>query len=92
MADIKFGAAQVRNPTPSGINLWVRVFTVTAGIFLLWMPSSGLFNQHVQDVVNSLLGLLLALANGLAPLFGIQLGGNTVNVKDVSAVDESAAK
>jgi len=92
MADIKFGAAQVKNPTPSGVNLWVRVFTVSAGIFLLWMPSSGFINQHWQDILNSLLGLLLALANGLAPLFGIQLQSNTVSSKDVTAVDETAIK
>lgn len=86
MATMKFGTSQLKNPTPSTVNLWVRVFTVTAGIFLLWMPPSGIVGQHMQDVINSLLGLMLALVNGLAPLFGVPISGK-VPAEDVTAID-----
>lgn len=89
MGNIKFGSKQINHPTPASINLWVRVFTVTAGIFILWMPSSGIVGQHAQDLINSLLGLILALINGLAPLFGVQVTGK-VDAADVTAIETEA--
>jgi len=72
---IKFGASQVSNPTPSRINLWVRVYTVTAGIFLGWMPTTNLIGPITAGHLSGIIGLTLLLANGLAPLFGIELNG-----------------
>jgi hypothetical protein len=89
MADIKFGTDQIQNPTPSKINLWVRVFTVVAGIFMGWMSTNNLIGPVSQGIISSILGLLLALVNGLAPLFGVEVSGNTVAAKDVTAVDSN---
>lgn len=89
MADISFGAAQIKNPTPSRINLWVRIYTIVAGTFLGWMVTSPLIGPHTQNAIGSILGLSMALVNGIAPLFGIDLGNTTrVSAKDVSAMDE----
>ena len=88
---IKFGVSQAGNPTPSNINIWVRVFTVAAAIFMAWMATANVIGPNTKDVINQILGLLLGLANGLAPLFGIELSGGQnkkVDIEDVSAMDE----
>jgi len=86
MANVKFGAGQVNNPTPSAVNLWVRVYTVTASIFMVWLPTSGVVGPHTAQATCSILSLTLLLANGLAPLFGVKLPGKTVKAKNVTAV------
>ena len=87
---VKFGTNQIKNPTPSKVNLWVRVYTVAAGIFLGWMPTTNLIGPIAAGNISGIVGLTLLLANGLAPLFGINLNGNEqkVDVQDVSSMDE----
>jgi len=89
---IKFGVSQTSNPTPSRINLWVRVFTVAAAIFMAWMATASVIGPNSKDVINQILGLLLGLTNGLAPLFGVDLNGKggKVNVDNVSSMEETA--
>lgn len=90
MANVTFGTGSIGKPTPSGINLWVRVATITIGIFLLWMPSapSGWFSSATQDGITSLLGLITLMINGLAPLFGIDVPtSGKVPAEEVSAMD-----
>ena len=92
---IKFGASQVSNPTPSKINLYVRVFTVAAAIFMAWMATASVIGPNSKDVINQILGLFLGLTNGLAPLFGIELSNNSsqkVEVDNVSAMDDPEKK
>ena len=89
MADVKFGADQINNPTPSNINFWVRLFTVVTAIFLGWISTANIVGPHTKDVLTQILGLALALSNGLAPLFGVEVSGN-VPAKDVTAVDTGA--
>ena len=85
---VKFGTSQVSNPTPSKINLWVRVFTVSAAIFMAWMATASVMGPNTKDIVNQILGLLLGLTNGLAPLFGIPINGNQkVDAEDVTAME-----
>lgn len=88
---IKFGVSQASNPTPSRINIWVRVFTVAAATFMAWMATANVIGPNTKDVINQILGLLLGLANGLAPLFGIELTSGEskkVSIEDVSAMEE----
>lgn len=86
MADVKFGTAQISNPTPSRINLWVRVFTVTVAIFMGWMATASVMGPQTKDLLTQVLGLALALSNGLAPLFGVEVSGR-VPADQVTAVD-----
>lgn len=86
MADVKFGTDQIGNPTPANLNLWVRVFTVTVSVFLAWISTANIVGPHTKDVLTQILGLALALANGLAPLFGVEIVGK-VPAKDVAAIE-----
>lgn len=91
MADVKFGTSQIKNPTPSRINLLVRIFNVVAGIFMGWMMTTpnGMIGLKTQGYISSILGLLIALVNGLAPLFGIELDRKTVPADQVTAMDDN---
>ena len=88
MADIKFSAKQLNNPTPAGLNRGVRVFTVVAAALIAWMPTNNIVPLVVQDIITPVLGLLLTIANGIAPFFGIELDNQrTVKAKDVTSME-----
>ena len=86
MSDIKFGTKQINNPTPAGINLIVRIFTIVAGVFLGWMQTSPIIGIHYQAGISSILGLLLAIVNGIAPLFGVNTTQTVIPKEDVAAM------
>lgn len=86
MADVKFGPEQISKPTPANINKIVRILTVSGAIFMAWMATANIVGPHTKDVLNQVIGLLLGLSNGLAPLFGVQVSG-TVPAKDVTAIE-----
>lgn len=88
MANVTFGVPSISKPTPAGINKWVRVATVVIGIFLGWMNTNDLISEATQGIINSLGGLILAIINGVAPLFGINLVENEpINAEDVKSMD-----
>lgn len=87
MADVKFGWKQIINPTPAAINRAVRAATVVIAIFMAWMATASIMGPHLKDILTQTLGLILALINGLAPLFGVPLGGQSVPAADVAAVE-----
>lgn len=87
MADIKFSAKQLNNPTPAGLNRWVRVFTVVVAALIAWMPTNNVVPHNVQDVLTPILALLMTIANGIAPFFGVELNGSTVPSGDVTSIE-----
>lgn len=91
MADIKFGTGQIKNPTPSRINLIVRVFNAVSGAFMAWMMTvpNGMIGTKTQSYISSFLGLAILLVNVVAPLFGIELDRKTVPADQVTAMDET---
>ncbi len=87
---VQFGTKMISKPTPASINLWVRVYTVVASTFLAWMITSPLIGPHTQNTISSLIGLSLALVNGLAPLFGVEVNDNQkIAAKDVTAMEDT---
>lgn len=87
MAEIKFGASQLKNPTPSHINLWVKVFTVAGAAFMGWAATNTMIGPNTKNIINSILGLALTLTNLLAPLFGVDLSQKSVPTSEVTAID-----
>lgn len=89
MNNIKVGRSQIKNPIPAGLIFWVRVFSVAAGIIVLWIGTVNFIDTHTKEILSSLLGLGIALSNGLLPLFGVQVEGkDTVKTEDVTAMEE----
>lgn len=87
MADVKFGTSQVNNPTPSGINLWVRVFTVVSGAFITWMAMTNLMGPNTKVEVAGVIGTITTIINGLAPFFGVDIQSRSVPTDKVTAID-----
>lgn len=87
MASVKFGYKQILNPTPASLNRAVRATTVVIGVFMAWMATASVIGTHTKDTITQILGLMLGLINGLAPLFGIPLVGNNVPAADVTAIE-----
>ncbi len=88
MANISFGIPSINKPTPASLNRWVRTLTVVIGIFLAWMNTNTLISDHLQSVFNSIGGLLLALINGLAPLWGVNISDSeNVPAQDVKSME-----
>jgi len=87
MAKIKFGRGQLKQPTPSGVNFWVRVFSIIASVVMVWLPNQVLLHPATRDALASILALTTGIANAIAPLFGVPVTGK-VDAEDVSAIDE----
>lgn len=87
MGNFKFGRKQIGNPTPSGVNFWVRVFTVVATFFVGWMGTNTIIGPHTQAGISSILGGMVGLANLLAPLFGVPISGS-VPASVVTAIEK----
>lgn len=88
MADMKFGLGQVRKPTPSKVNMLVKVYMGVAGAFLGWMQTNNFIRPHTQNVVSSLIGLSLLVVPLIAPLFGVDIDDvKSVPAGKVTAMD-----
>ncbi len=88
MAQINFGARQLKNPTPAKVGRIVTVMSIVLGIFIGWSSSTNIIPHPADDYVSGIGGLLLALCNGLKPLFGVEISQATVATKDVTEVDK----
>lgn len=90
MAAVKFGRKQIGNPTPASLNFWVRVVTVICSTAIGWLSTtSDLMGPKSLKLTMGILGLTLALCNGLAPLFGVQVKDEDVPIEDVAAIEDT---
>lgn len=85
---IKFGRKQLDNPTPRGIDFWMKVYIAVAGVFLGWMQTNSLIGVHAQATVSSILGLTISLAVCIAPFFGVPIKSDTIPTEDAAVVEE----
>lgn len=87
MADISFGRKQLRNPTPANVGSIIAVFTIIAGIILGWIGTAQFIPAGLSSTIQSILGLLIAIANGVKPFFGVETTQQKVNIEDVTAME-----
>lgn len=85
---IQFGTKQLKNPTPSSVGNVIQVFTVVAACVLAWIGTANFIPANLSSVIQSILGLLIGISNGLKPFFGVQTNDNKVDIENVSAMDE----
>lgn len=87
MANVKFGTRQIKNPTPASLDRGIKVFMVASSAFIAWMPTNNIVSKEIQDVVTPILGLLMTLAMGIGPLFGIETDRKTAPIEDVTTME-----
>lgn len=85
---ILFGTKQLKNPTPSRVGNFIQVFTVISACVLAWIGTASFIPAAPSSVIQSILGLLIGIANGLKPFFGVKPEGESVNTEDVTQMDE----
>lgn len=87
MATIKFGPKQFNNPTPANWGNGIQIFTVIASIVLAWIGTADFITASLSSVIQSILGLLIAIANGLKPFLGVETAQKNVPIEDVKEID-----
>lgn len=85
---VLFGTKQLKNPTPSKVGNFIQVFTVVASLMLAWIGTASFIPAYESSIIQSILGLLVGISNGIKPFFGVKPTGETVDVEDVTQMDE----
>ncbi len=83
-----FGLSQRNKPTPAKVNIIASVLTGAIGIFIGWTGTNDIISPKAENIVTSILGLILLLIPVLKPLFGIEVP-DSVPKESVTAVDET---
>lgn len=83
----KFGLANRNKPTPARINVLAGVFTGAIGIFIGWTGTNDIIPPKTENIVTSILGLMLLLIPVLKPLFGVEVKDDSVPANQVTAID-----
>jgi len=84
---VNFGRSQLKNPTPSGLSGWVKASTVIIGILIGWIGTAPFIPANISTNIQSILGLLLAIGNGLLPFFGVETEKETIPINEVSEME-----
>jgi len=85
---MQFGRKQLKNPTPSIVGNVIQVFTVIAACVLAWIGTASFIPAAPSSVIQSILGLLIGIANGIKPFFGVKTDDKKVNIENVTSMDE----
>lgn len=85
---IKFGRKQLRNPTPSRIAMGLDIFSGFASAVLAWIGTASFISAVTSTILQSILGLLVTLAQISKPFFGVKTRLRTVDIEDVTAMEE----
>jgi hypothetical protein len=84
---IKFNAAQLKNPTPTSLSNCIQVFTVIGGIIIGWVGTANFIPVQTSGMIQSILGLLVGIANGIKPFFGVETTETEVPIEQVGEMD-----
>lgn len=84
---IKFGRDQIKNPTPHTVAFNVTVISIVAGVIQMWLSTAGFIPSKTSEIIQSFLGLIVALSNALKPLFGVAVSGK-VPADQVEVIDD----
>lgn len=85
---MKFGTKQLNNPTPTKVSNFIQVFTIICGALVAWIATASFIPSNVATVIQSVLGLLLTMAQGLKPFFGVATSQQAVPIDEVGEMEE----
>ncbi len=87
MKDVKFGRQQWGKPTPAKIGFIVMLVSAIAGGLQLWMGTASYIPTKISEILQSILGLIIMLANILRPFFGVPVDSKTVPADKVTEIE-----
>lgn len=83
-----FGRRQIGKPTPASIGFKIMVISVVAPVIQVWMGTAEYIPNKISNIVISILALIVALANALKPLFGVDIPKKEVSSDDVKEIED----
>lgn len=81
-----FGTSQIKNPTPTGVNVNVGIVSGVAGVVIAWLQTATFIPDNVSEIISGILGLIIGISQVLRPMFGIKVSGD-VPAEKVTAID-----
>jgi hypothetical protein len=85
---VEFGRKQLKKPTPQIVADIIAVFTVVGSILLAWVGTVEFIPAKPSTVIQSILGLLVAIANGIKPFFGVRTNQTNVPIDEVGTMED----
>ncbi len=85
---IQFGRKQLKQPTPTSVGNIIQVFTIIASVILAWIGTASFIPAQESSIIQSILGLLIGISNGIKPFFGVKPTGESVAAENVTQMDE----
>lgn len=82
-----FGLSQRNKPTPERVNVIAKVLTGAIGIFIGWTSTNDIIPPKTENLMTSILGLILLIIPVIMPLFGVDVPTDTVPTKEVTGID-----
>jgi hypothetical protein len=87
MSQVKFGASQLKNPTPTKWSNGIQVFTVIGAVILAWVGTATFIPLETASIIQSILGLLIGICNGLKPFLGIETSQKDIPIEEVGEMN-----
>lgn len=84
---ILFGMANRNKPTPERINVISKVLTGAIGIFIGWTSTNDIMAPKTENLLTSVLGLILLLIPVITPLFGVDVKESSVPTDKVTGIE-----
>lgn len=85
--EVKFGLAQLTNPTPATVARIAKVYVTLGGLFLGYLPNFTFIADSKAKVISQIIGFTIAAVISLAQMFGVQINNESVPAKDVTAIE-----
>lgn len=84
----KFGRRQIGRPTPASVGFKIMLISVVAPIIQVWMGTANYIPNKWSNIIVSVLALIIALANALKPMFGVEIEQSKIPTEDVKEVED----
>jgi len=84
---VTFGRKSLSKPTPTRLANGIQVFTVIGSITLAWVGTASFIPVEVGTVIQSILGLLIGIGNGVKPFFGVETEQQEVPISEVTEME-----
>lgn len=87
--NMPFGLNHRNKPTPAKVKIIAGVITGVIGAFIGWTSTNDLIPPRIENIITSILGLILTIIPLIIPLFGVDVPGDTVPTENVTEIDET---
>ena len=85
---VLFGVKQFSRPTPTSWSNSIQIFTVIAAVILAWIGTANFIPAKESSIMQSILGLLIGIANGLKPFLGVSTSQANVPIQQVGEMED----